>query len=319
MTTETTSTRGSITGTTSTSTSTRGSITGTKSRVAPASQGTRRPSSPQLPKKVAFAVVAIAAVALFVLPIVWILTTSLKPTSEIFAIPPSVLPASPTAEHFSEVVNDGRILHMFANSLIVATGATVISLVVGVPAAFGFARFPYRISGILLGGALVTRMFPPVALALPFFLQFRQLGLINTTTGLMIAYLPIVLPLVIWMLEGFFREFPEELLEAARLDGLGTLQSLIRIVLPLSRPAIGVAALFGFLAAWNEFVIALSLTRTPDAQTMPVGIASYITQFQTVWGQMTAASVVYLVPVLIVTVIAQRNIISGLMSGASKG
>jgi multiple sugar transport system permease protein len=162
-------------------------------------------------------------------------------------------------------------------------------------------------------------MFPPVALALPFFLQFRELGLINTTAGLVIAYIPIVLPLVIWMLEGFFREFPEEVLEAARLDGLGTMRMLLLIVVPLSRPSIAVAALFGFLAAWNEFVLALSLTRTPDAQTMPVGIASYITQFQTVWGSMTAASVLYLLPVLVVTIIAQRGIIAGLMSGATKG
>jgi multiple sugar transport system permease protein len=189
----------------------------------------------------------------------------------------------------------------------------------GIPAAFGFARYRYRFSGALLGFALVTRMFPPVALALPLFLQFRQLGLVNSPVGLIIAYLPIVLPLIIWMLEGFFRELPEDVLEAARLDGLGTLRILFSIVIPLSRPSIGVAALFGFLAAWNEFVLALSLTRTPDAQTMPVGIAGYITQFQTYWGQMTAASVLYLIPVLIVTVIAQRGIIAGLMAGATKG
>jgi multiple sugar transport system permease protein len=276
-------------------------------------------SGRRITRGTAFIVISVAAVFLFLLPITWIFTTALKPTSEIFAIPPQLLPESPTGEHFAAVFTNGSILKMFANSLIVGAGATVLSLLLGVPAAFGFARFRYRMSGPLLGAALVTRMFPPVALALPFFLQFRELGLINNTAGLILAYIPIVLPLIIWMLEGFFREFPEEVLEAARLDGLGTLRSLVQVVLPLSRPAVGVAALFGFLAAWNEFVIALSLTRTPEAQTMPVGIASYITQFQTVWGQMTAASVIYLVPVLVITIIAQRGIISGLMSGASKG
>ena len=266
-----------------------------------------------------FFVISVAAVALFLLPIAWIFATSVKPTSEIFAIPAQLLPQAPTLEHFEAVLTDGALLQMFGNSLGVGAGATALSLLLGVPAAFGFARYRYRLSGALLGAALVTRMFPPVALALPFFLQFRELGLINTTLGLTIAYIPVVLPLVIWMLEGFFRDFPEELLEAARMDGLGTLRTLIRIVIPLSRPAIAVAALFGFLAAWNEFVIALSLTRTPDAQTMPVGIASYITQFQTVWGQMTAASVLYLLPVLVITLIAQRGIIAGLMSGATKG
>ncbi|MET0844208.1 MAG: carbohydrate ABC transporter permease [Mycetocola sp.] len=273
----------------------------------------------QFSSSAGFAIISIAAVALFLLPILWIFTTSLKPTSEIFAIPAQLFPQQPTLEHFGSVLTDGALLQMFGNSLTVGAGATVVSLVLGVPAAFGFARYRYRISGVLLGAALVTRMFPPVALALPFFLQFRELGLINTTAGLIIAYVPIVLPLVIWMLEGFFREFPEELLEAARVDGLGTLRTLVRIVIPLSRPAIAVAALFGFLAAWNEFVIALSLTRTPEAQTMPVGIASYITQFQTIWGQMTAASVLYLLPVLVITLIAQRGIIAGLMSGATKG
>ncbi|MGR0218695.1 carbohydrate ABC transporter permease [Agromyces sp. ZXT2-6] len=286
---------------------------------APAPSRHRRHRSRRVASSGAFAVISIAAVALFLLPIAWIFTTSLKPTSEIFAIPAQLLPQQPTLEHFGEVLSDGALLQMFGNSLTVGAGATVLSLLLGVPAAFGFARYRYRLSGALLGAALVTRMFPPVALALPFFLQFRELGLINTTTGLIIAYIPIVLPLVIWMLEGFFRQFPEELLEAARMDGLGTLRTLVRIVIPLSRPAIAVAALFGFLAAWNEFVIALSLTRTPDAQTMPVGIASYITQFQTVWGQMTAASVLYLLPVLVVTLIAQRGIIAGLMSGATKG
>lgn len=279
----------------------------------------RRPTPPDVAKSSAKVIIAIAASFLFLLPIVWIFTTAFKPTSEIFAIPPTLLPQAPTTSNFESVFTDGVILKMFGNSLFVGVGATLVSLLLGVPAAFGFAKFRYRISGLLLGGALITRMFPPVALALPFFLQFRQLGLINNTAGLIIAYIPIVLPLVIWMLEGFFRDFPDEILEAARLDGLGTLASLWKIVLPLSRPSIGVAALFGFLAAWNEFVIALSLTKTPDAQTMPVGIASYITQFQTIWGQMTAASVIYLLPVLIITLIAQRGIISGLMSGATKG
>ncbi|HKU10151.1 MAG TPA: carbohydrate ABC transporter permease [Sinomonas sp.] len=288
--------------------------TGSRRAAEDRQSGTRRRA-----RQGAFLVLAVAAGFLFLLPIIWVFTTAFKPTSEIFAIPPTLLPQAPTTSNFTTVLTDGVILRMFANSLLVGVGATGVSLVLGVPAAFGFAKFKYRMSGILLGGALVTRMFPPVALALPFFLEFRQLGLVNNTAGLIIAYIPIVLPLVIWMLEGFFRDFPDEVLEAARLDGLGVLATIWRIVLPLSRPAIGVAALFGFLAAWNEFVIALSLTRTPDAQTMPVGIASYITQFQTIWGQMTAASVVYLVPVLVVTLIAQRGIISGLMSGASKG
>lgn len=279
----------------------------------------RAPAAARFSRRTAFAIVAAAAALLVMMPVIWIVSTSLKPDGEIYAIPPTVLPQVPTLSHFASVLSDETVLRFFRNSLVASGGATAVSLLLAVPAALGFARFRYRLSGALLGAVLVTRMFPPVALALPFFLQFRQVGLIDSPVGLIIAYIPIVLPLVIWMLEGFFRELPEELLEAARLDGLGTLGTLVRIVLPIAKPAVAVAAMFGFLAAWNEFVIALSLTRTPDAQTMPVGIAGYITQFQTLWGDMTAASVVYLVPVLVVTVFSQRGIISGLTAGATKG
>jgi multiple sugar transport system permease protein len=127
-----------------------------------------------------------------------------------------------------------------------------------------------------------------------------------------------VFPLMIWILEGFFRDYPDEVLDAAKIDGLGVTGTLLRIVIPTSLPALGVATLFGFLVAWNEFIIALTLTRTPSGQTLPVGIASLITQFQTLWGQMMAVAVVYLLPVLVVTLIAQRGIVSGLMSGSTR-
>ena len=134
----------------------------------------------------------------------------------------------------------------------------------------------------------------------------------------MIGYLPIVLPLMIWILTGFFRDFPDDLVDAARIDGLGTIGTLVRIVLPLSLPGLGVAVLFGFLVAWNEFVIALTITRTPASQTMPVGISTLITQFQTLWGEMMAVAAIYLLPVLAVTLLTQRGIVRGLMSGATK-
>ena len=184
------------------------------------------------------------------------------------------------------------------------------------PAAWGFAKFAYPGSGALLSFTVVTRIFPPIALALPFFLQFRAFGLIDNPFGLIVGYLPIVLPLMIWILTGFFRDFPNELVEAARIDGLGTLGILVRIVIPLSLPGLGVAALFGFLVAWNEFVIALTITRTPAAQTMPVGISTLITQFQTLWGEMMAVAAIYLLPVLAVTVASQRGLVRGLMIGA---
>jgi ABC-type glycerol-3-phosphate transport system permease component len=255
---------------------------------------------------------------LFLVPIYWILATSFKPTAEILVTPTSLFPVAPTLDHYG-VALAGDFRRYLVNSLIAAGGATALGFLLAVPAAWGFAKFAYPGSGALLSFTIVTRIFPPIALALPLFLQFRAFGLFDNPFGLIIAYLPIVLPLMIWILTGFFCDFPDELIEAARIDGLNTPGILVRIVLPLSLPGLGVACLFGFLVAWNEFVIALTLTRTPAAQTMPVGISTLITQFQTLWGEMMAVAAIYLLPVLVVTVISQRGLVRGLMLGSTKG
>ena len=263
-------------------------------------------------------VVLVVACFFFVVPIFWIFSTSLKPTPEILVTPTTLFSISPTLDHYA-VALSGDFRRFMTNSLIAATGSTVIGLFLAIPAAFGFAKFAYRGSAAFLSFIVITRVFPPIALALPFFLQFRSLGLTDSPWGLIIAYLPIVLPLMIWMLHGFFRDFPNELIEAAEIDGLGAIQTLVRIVMPLSLPGLGVATLFGFLVAWNEFVIALTLTRTPNGMTMPVGISTLITQFQVLWGEMMAVAAIYLIPVFIVTVITQRGLIRGLTAGATKG
>lgn len=263
-------------------------------------------------------VVLVAAAVLVLVPIYWIAATSIKPTAEILVTPTSLITLQPTLEHYS-VALTGDFGRYLRNSLIAASGATAVGFVLAVPAAWGFARYAYPGSSGLLAFVVVTRVFPPIALALPFFLQFRALGLIDTHLGLVIAYVPIVLPLMLWILTGFFRDFPTELVDAARIDGLGVVGTLWRIVLPLSLPGLSVAALFGFLVAWNEFVIALTLTRTPAAQTMPVGISTLITQFQTLWGEMMAVAAIYLTPVLVLTVFSQRGLVRGLMSGSVKG
>jgi multiple sugar transport system permease protein len=260
----------------------------------------------------------IVVCGLMLVPIYWILATSIKPTSEILVTPTRLFTMQPTLDHYGAAFA-GDFRKFLLNSLIAASGATAIGFILSVPAAWGFAKLAYPGSGGLLSFIVITRVFPPIALALPFFLQFRALGLVDTPLGLIVGYVPIVLPLMIWMLTGFFRDFPEEIVEAARVDGLGVIGTLLRIVLPLSLPALGVTVLFGFLVAWNEFIIALTLTRTPASQTMPVGISTLITQFQILWGEMMAVAAIYLLPVLAVTILTQRGLVSGLMSGATKG
>ena len=205
-------------------------------------------------------VLLIVVCVLFTVPLLWILSTSFKTPGEIFTTPTTILPQLPTTENYRAIATGGFPYYLL-NSLIAATGATLLGLVFCVPAAYGFAKFRFRSSGALLSFAVLTRFFPPIALALPFFLQFRLIGLIDTPFGLAIAYVPIVFPLMIWILEGFFRDYPDEILDAAKIDGVGTIGTLLRIVVPTSLPALGVATLFGFLVAWNEFIIALD----PDA------------------------------------------------------
>jgi multiple sugar transport system permease protein len=254
-----------------------------------------------------------------VLPVVWVFATSFKPALEIFQVPSRLFPSEPTVSNYAGALAGSDLGAYLLNSLVTAGGATGIALVLAIPAAFGFAQFRFRLGGFLFAAAVATRMFPTIALGIPYFLQLRSLNLLDTKLGLIICYVPLVLPLLIWMLEGFFRQFEREIIEAARVDGLGVLSTIFRIVVPLSTPAIGVAALFGFLTAWNEFVIALTVTRTTEAATMPIGIASYITAFQSFWGQMAAASALYLVPVLVITMVAQRGIVQGLTAGSTKG
>jgi multiple sugar transport system permease protein len=257
--------------------------------------------------------------SIFVLfPFLWTFLTSIKNDKEMFAIPPTWIPESPTLTSYVEVLGKGDFQQYMMNSIWVAVVCLVLSLVIGAPAAYGFARYRYKLSGFLFALIVAVRMFPPITLVIPYFMLMRQFNLIDSELALIITYLPLMLTLMIWILESFFKQVPLEIEEAAKMDGLGTIGIFIRIVLPLSLPAIGVASILSFLVAWNEFMLALSLTRTIESQTMPVGIAGYITTFQTFWGEMSANGMMYIIPVILVTFIAQKGLVKGLTAGAVK-
>jgi ABC-type glycerol-3-phosphate transport system permease component len=264
--------------------------------------------------------VLLAAMSVLVLvPFLWTALTSIKPDRDLLSIPPTLLPKSTTLIHYRQTLQDADFVAYFQNSLIVSITSTVLAMVIGAPAAYGFARFPFRMRGVLFGAVVATRMFPPVTLMIPFFLFMRSAGLIDTRPALIITYLTIELPLVIWILEGFFRELPTEVTEAGRIDGLGHFGVFRRIALPLSLPALSVAAALAFINAWNEFLFSLALTRTPASQTVPVGLAGAITSEGFKFGPMTAGATLYILPVLIFTVLAQRGLIKGLATGGSTG
>jgi ABC-type glycerol-3-phosphate transport system permease component len=256
--------------------------------------------------------------AFILFPFLWTLITSLKTQGQLFTIPPEILPSPITLENYVDVLKDGSLMVYMKNSIIVAVVTTFLSLLIGAPAAYGFAKYSYRYSGLMFAFVVAIRMVPTIVLSVPYFLMMSQLDLLNTKVALIITYLPLELTLTIWLLEGFFRQIPKELEEAAEIDGLGVIGKLFRIILPISLPSVAIAALFSFLISWNEFMLASTLTRTADAQTMPVGIASFVTTFQTYWGKLTANGMLYILPVMLFTLLAQKGLIKGLTAGAVK-
>lgn len=263
-------------------------------------------------------------------PFLWIFLTSIKEPVQIFSIPPQFIPKPITFKNYIDLFRGASIyvyvkkgaginvLALMTNSIIVSLSATLIAFVVGVLAAYSFARYRYRGSKAIFTFIVAIRMFPIVILVIPYFLMMSNLKLLNTKLALIIAYFPIELSLMVWLLEGFFRQFPREIEEAAEIDGAGTILKLVKIILPVSLPSISVAVFFGFLFSWNEFMIALTLTRNYYAQTMPVGLASYITLYQIDWGKLTANSVLFALPAIIFTIMAQKGLVKGLVVGALK-
>lgn len=272
-------------------------------------------------KIITFAVILLLTLGSLVtlFPILWTLITSLKTDVSMFSIPPDLLPDPVTGIHYEEVLAEGKFLLYLKNSLLVTLISCGLSLLLGVPAAYGFAKYTGRGAKPIFAGVTAVRMVPPVAMVIPFFMIMRNLQLSDTLAGLIITYLPFELTLVIWMLKNFFSQIPKEVEEAAELDGLGAWGILVKVVLPMSKSSVGVAALMAFLFSWNEFMFALSLTSTTNAQTLTVGIAGYVTSFQTFWGSMSATGILFMIPAFVLTFIFQKDLVKGLTAGAVKG
>ena len=265
-------------------------------------------------------VIIVLCITLF--PLYWMFNTASKPRGEILTLKPHWVPEHPTFQNFKEVITGTGMaqggLNYVKNSLIVATVTTLLSLFVGSLAAYGLTRFQSKWSGRISMWILSTRMFPPAATIIPIFLMFKTLKLIDTYTGLVIAYVAYNLPFVTWMMKGFFAAIPKEVEESARVEGCSDLGVFLRISLPLVRPGLAATALFVFVFSWNEFLFALILTRF-DISTMPLQIASYQGVKGLIWGHMMAAAVISSLPAIILAFIAQKHLVRGLTLGAVKG
>ncbi|MBW2039029.1 MAG: carbohydrate ABC transporter permease [Deltaproteobacteria bacterium] len=254
-------------------------------------------------------------------PFLWTVITALKPSEEVFSLPVRYLPSSLSLENFIDVFYKRPFARYVINSVVVATGGTILALAIGSIVAFRLRYMPTHRALSLQRWILVGAIVPPTLLVIPVFVVIKALGLINNPLGLIISYCFLNLPFGIWMLYAAFSRIPRELDEAAMIDGLSWVGILVRIILPLAKPALAVAAALIFIFCWNEFLIALTLMPDQSRYTVPVGISmlSGASLYEIPWGQINAAVTITTVPVILIVVLLQRWIVEGLTTGAVKG
>ncbi|PZM12978.1 carbohydrate ABC transporter permease [Rhizobium tubonense] len=264
-----------------------------------------------------------ACLVLFVIwsaaPILWMIISSVMKQQALIARPIDLSLSNLTLENFLAVMNSAALMGRgIFNSLVVSAFSTAIAIALGAPAAYALARLSVPHGNTIAFIVLATQMLPGIAIAIPLFLLISKLGLIDNVLTLGVVYLSFNLPIVIWILRGFFQAIPPSIERAAAIDGAGVIQTFWYVILPISVPPLTAAAVFAFVEAWNEFFFALILTRQ-SAQTLPLVIANFAGQYQTVFGQMMAAAAVSVLPVVLLAIVFRNKIIRGFADGMAKG
>jgi len=265
-----------------------------------------------------FAYGGVAAVIVMALtPYVWLALTSVKTRVDALASTPQWL-FTPTFEHYPTVFLDKGFLPLVGNSVIVAVGCTLLSLLVGVPAAYVFARQRFAGKEDLFFFFLTTRMAPAISVVVPMFIIFGKLGMVDTLYAVILAHTSFNLSLVVWMMRGFFEDIPKEIDEAAQVDGNTFAGAFVRVLLPLAAPGIAATAVLCFIMSWNELLFAMILTAF-ESRTLTVGIPGLVTPHGTLWGQVAGVAMVATLPIVIFTFFVQKHLVRGLTFGAIKG
>lgn len=253
-------------------------------------------------------------------PFVYLLILSFKSRIDVLTVPPSLhFDWATIKENYGQVINDQHYLTFVKNSIIVTGISTLIALGLGVPAGYAFSRLRFRGSDAWASTILSFRFMPPVAVAIPIFLMIRYLGLVNGYLGLILPYVAFSLPLVVWIMIGFFDEIPQEIDESAMIDGLTRPMVLLRVLLPLARPGMLVAATFGVIFVWNEFLVGLYIISSTDKETIPIAASSLLTVESPIdWNIAAAVGVITVIPILLFSIFVQKYIVRGITSGAVK-
>lgn len=253
------------------------------------------------------------------LPVYWLLATALTPRDQVFAYPPRLFPAAPTLDAFAALASNEQLFVYLRNSVVVSVVTAVLSVLVSAYMGYSFSKFRYRGRRSLMYLVLASQMFPQALLLVTLYSVFSAYHLLNTYTALVLSFTTFTLPLCVWMLKGFFDTIPDELVEAARVDGASRLRIIHSIVLPLAAPGLIAAGLFAFVRGWNDFIFALTLAG-PDKQTLPPGLVNtFIGEASTAWPELMAASLVVSLPVAIAFIALQKYLVGGLTAGAVKG
>lgn len=274
-------------------------------------------------KKILFKAISYAilifAIFIVLVPLAWIISTSMKHNTEIFVNPPYWIPKLPSFNSYVSVLTESSIPRAFLNSLIVSLLTAFMALFFGGSAGYAFARFKFRGNQSLSLFMLLSQMLPLTVLMIPLYYMENNIGLIDTKLGLALADLVVALPFVTWMAKGYFKGVPKEIEEAATIDGCGTLQTFLRIIFPLVRPAIAATGVYAFISSWNSFVLANVLSRTMNSRTVPIALNEFSSFFEVNWGHTMAAATIITVPIIILFMSIQNQFVEGLASGAVKG
>lgn len=277
-------------------------------------------------RQVFYNILALAVLLIFALPAIWIIFTAFRPGNEVNVTPPVWIPQKITLDAFASLIGLNPDIaagvpvgNYMWNSLRVSILSTVVAVSIGTMAGYAFSRFTFKGFSFLFLIIMLSRAVPGVALGLPLFLLMRNYGLVDTVHGLALVYVAINIPFTAWLMDGFFRQIPKELDEAAYIDGCSHWAAFWRIDLPLALPGMAAASIFAFLAAWNEYQIASLITNTPAAKTFPVGLFDFTSQFTVDWRGMAAMSVLMIIPAIIFVILTQKRLTEGLTFGAVKG
>jgi len=276
-----------------------------------------RPLGRVLGRVVSYIVLVLIAIV-GLAPFVYLVIISFKSRLDVLTVPPSLhFHWADISANYHTVIHDKHFPTFIVNSIVVTGVSTLIALVLGVPAAYAFSRLRFRGSDSWASTILSFRFMPTVAVAIPIYLLIRQLGFLNSYVGLILPYIAFTLPLVVWIMIGFFDEIPREIDDAALVDGCSRTSVLLRVMLPLVRPGIFVAATFGVIFIWNEFLVGLYIINSQDRETIPIAASSLLTVESPIdWNQAAAVGVLTLVPVLVFAALAQRYIVRGITAGA---